>query len=138
MEKAAKILNLIGYIIEILGAIFLLFMFVIGVIIAMPMSADIIRDGIKNGTISKISTMTLEENVQYIQKVFIIFSVVMFFVAAIYVTCSVFAVIIAKRSQERKFVITTLVLASLSVNILLVIACAFMLTGDNIETINVS
>lgn len=138
MDKSTRILNLVGYVIEILAAAFFIFLFVISIIIATPGSKDFIARGLADGTISRIETMTIEENVSYLQGIFVVFSILVFIIAGIFVIESVIAILIGRKAWNKNLLIASLILSIFSINIFLIVGDILLLKQGEVETIEVS
>ena len=138
MNKAAKILNLIGYVFEILLGIGFILFFIVSLIITTPNGTEIIREGLRSGRIAGNPALSLEENVLYIHKLFVVATIVFFFLMAIFITESIFAIIISKTGGSKKTIIPSLILSILSLNALLIVGNILLLKDLEEETITVS
>ena len=138
MDKASKILNLIGYIFEILlGVIFVLF-FITSIIILTPNGTAIIREGLISGRIAGNPALSLEENINYIHNLFVVATIIFFILMALFVTESIFAIIVSRKGNNKKLIITSLILSILSLNAILIVANILLLKDNEEETIIVS
>lgn len=137
MEKGIKTFHLIGYILEAVLALFFIFLFVISLIIALPTSKDIIMKGLQDGTISMNPAMSLDENIAYIQTSFIYFAIIIFILMAAYISNSVISFLITRHSDNKKLIISSLVLSIVGFNPILFVIDIILLKNNGIEVIEV-
>lgn len=70
MRKASDIVLLVGGIVEILATITFLALAIVFMVLASPASAEIIKEGLENGTITTSFTGSVDEQVALIQLAF--------------------------------------------------------------------
>lgn len=138
MEKSAKILNLIGFIIEVLLAVLFIFILVIGILILTPDGQRIVRDGLIDGKISWIDpSKTLEENIELIRITFIIFDIALVFIILFFIAASVFAILLVKKEYNRVLVILALIFSILGFNPILIASNILFLLLEDTQTLEV-
>lgn len=136
MEKSARILNLIGYVLEILLGVLMLFLLVVGIIILTPTGEEIIRQGLIDGSIHGDPSKTIEENIALIKFLFVIFDVIMGVISLLFIAASILAILCASKKKNRSLVIASLILSILAFNPILIAANILFIIIESESTTN--
>lgn len=141
MQKASKVMFIIGIVCAVLGLPFLVSSTIVSFSIYSPNYIDNLKEQITDGKIIIDPNMTLDEQVSYIRNMFLIIAILSIVILLV-VAASIVIANIAKRNKESKFLITNIVLGVLTLNTFLVLASIFAFVSNyqeqNSETINVS
>ena len=141
MQKASKVMFIIGIVFAVLGLPFLVSSAIVSFSIYSPGYTDTLKEQIIDGRIVIDPSMTLDEQVAYIRNVFLIIGIISI-VFLLILGASIVIANIAKRNTLVKFYVTNIVLGVLTLNTFLVLASIFALVAfyqeQNSETINVS
>lgn len=138
MTKGVKIVHLIGYVIETMLSIAIGILFIVSLIIVLPSGREFIIKGLMDGSIHMDPALSIEQNADYIQHLFIYFSIILAFLTAAFIVNTVFSFIISKHPDRKKLIITSLVLSVICFNPLLIIANILLLKNGDVEIIEVN
>ena len=141
MKKASNILLIIGIVHAAYMLVFLVALTISSFMISAPSYKTNIISQLEEGLIFSNIPGTLEEQANYIQHTFVIIGIVVLIISLIFLASLVIG-FLAKKRDEKKYHIASLVLGSVSINIFFILANIFALVlfkrEQDDETINVS
>ena len=130
MKKASNILLLVGGILQIVCAVSFLICGIVFIAFASPASADIIKEGLSNGTIHTDIEGSTEEIVKGIQIIFTALAV-MFFIFTVFGVIGTIVTFSAKKKQTKGAFIAAIIFGFLSGTVIPSVGGIFGLIGSN-------
>ena len=119
MRKASDIVLLVGGIVEILATITFLALAIVFVVLASPASAEIIKEGLENGTITTSFAGSVDEQVALIQLAFKAVGVV-FVVLTVFSLIGCIVSFLAKAKKTNPLYVLAIVFGAVSTYVPLV------------------